>query len=420
MEITIPYGKGTINATLPDGFDIQFIEPQSIPAAANPKQVVQLALENPVDGIDLTQFSGATSAAIAINDKTRPVPHEHLLPPLLTALENIGIPRENITLIIATGTHPVMPPSEYSYILPDNIIEHYRITCHDAFDESNLTFLGTTSRNTPVYTNKEYLAADLRLVIGNIEPHQFMGFSGGVKSAAIGLAGFETININHAMMMNHKSRLGYYDDNPARQDVEEIGELIGVHFALNALLNNKKELVRAIAGNPKAVMETAIPQVKQGFQVSVDKPFDLIITSPGGYPKDINVYQTQKGMAHAVRVLKEGGTLIIAAACPEGTGSDHYEEWMFEKPTESFNDVFARFENEEFRIGPHKAFQIARDAHKFRVMLISEMEDSFVKRLLLEPVENIDVALADVLPTLSSDSRIGIMPIANATIPVLR
>ena len=257
MQVKLPYGKTYLTVDVDDAYDTTLIEPHFVPPAENPRQVVELALKEA--DIQLEHFAAAKTVAIAINDKTRPVPHDHLLPPLLDRLHEIGFSRENITFIIATGTHPVMPPDEYAMILPPNIIESYTVLCHDAYADASVAYLGETSRGTPVYANRAYLAADVRLVVGNMEPHQFMGFSGGVKSAAIGLAGHQTISRNHALMMQDQARIGEYENNPARQDVEEIGRMLDIHFALNALLNNKKQIVNAIAGNPVTVMQRGIP-----------------------------------------------------------------------------------------------------------------------------------------------------------------
>jgi nickel-dependent lactate racemase len=391
-QFKLPYGKKQLTFELSHTLKVTLLAPADVPAAADPVQAVNHALDNPVGPNRLINLAGVQSAAVAINDKTRPVPHQRLLPPLLARLEALGLPPKAISLIIATGTHPPMPPEEFKWVLPPDILARYPVVCHDAYDQASLVHLGETERGTPVWINRRYAEAELRIVVGNIEPHQFMGFSGGVKSAVIGLGGQETINRNHALLIDPQARLGEYDHNPARQDVEEMGRIIGIHFALNVILNDRKEIMEVIAGVPEAVMRYGVPRVRELYQISVPELFDLVIASPGGHPKDINVYQAQKGLAHAALVTRQGGTIVLAAACPEGSGSAKYEQWMQGKT--SFQDVFAAFEREGFQIGPHKAFQIARDASQVRVLLISEMPADFVRSLLLTPVSCLDDALA--------------------------
>jgi nickel-dependent lactate racemase len=414
-EFTLPYGKGHLSFRLPDGIEAEVVAPRETSAAPDPIGAVEAALATPVGGVDLADFRGVRSAAIAVNDKTRPVPHQYLLPPLLRRLEDLGLCPAAIQLIIATGTHPPMTPGEYRHVIPEEILARYPVLCHAADERENLAHLGATSRGTPVWVNRRFVEAELRLVVGNIEPHQFQGFSGGVKSAAIGLAGRDTINHNHAMMTDPCARLGRYTDNPTRQDVEEIGRLMGVHFALNTILNGRKEIVQIIAGKPRAVMEAGIPLSREVCQVAIAAPFDLVIASPGGHPKDLNLYQSQKALAHASLVTRDGGTVVLAAACPEGTGSKSYEAWI--EGVHSYEEVFARFKREGFHVGPHKAYQIARDAARVCVLLVSDMAPDFVRTLLLTPAPSIDEALAMTLSDCASDVRVGIMPLASSTIP---
>jgi nickel-dependent lactate racemase len=164
-------------------------------------------------------------------------------------------------------------------------------------------------------------------------------------------------------------------------------------------------------------MRNGIPRIRNLYQVAVSKQFDMMIVSPGGHPKDINMYQAQKGLAHAALVTKTGGIILLVAACPEGAGSEKYEQWLAGK--HSFQDVFDHFSAEGFRLGPHKAFQVARDAARVRVLLLSDMSPDLVRKLLLAPVKNMAEGLALAQSNLSPEARIGIMPLANATIPVL-
>ncbi len=177
----LPYGTGSEEISIPNSFHSDLIAPLDFPAAPDPIDEVARALSQPLGGIDLSSFSSLHSVAIAINDKTRPVPHHLLLPPLLSQLNEIGFAPDSISLIIATGTHLPMPQSEFSKILPSEIIARYPVFSHDT-DAADLVDLGITSRGTPILVNRRFMQADLRIVLGDIEPHHFMGFSGGVKT----------------------------------------------------------------------------------------------------------------------------------------------------------------------------------------------------------------------------------------------
>lgn len=420
-EIKIPYGHGTESLRIPDGAQIDWIEPAYVLPAGDPVGVVREALANPVDGRSLSAYAPAQSVVIAINDKTRPVPHEYLLPPLLDALHAYGILNEAVTFYIATGTHIPMPPEEFNRVLPQEILERYKVVSHDCDDAGNLVALGATSRGTPIAVNRLYFEADLKIVVGNIEPHHFAGFSGGYKSAAIGLAARQTINQNHSMLIEPGARIAIFDSNPLRQDIEEIGDALGVHFALNAILNGEKRIVRAVSGNPRAVMQAGIPISQEICQVKTSGArYDLVIASVGGAPKDINFYQSQKALTHASLFTRDGGVIILAAECPEGPGSQGYEDFML--GVRSPEEVFSKFQKLGFRVGPHKAFQVARDAARVHIILVSQIPAEKVSGLLMVPAGNLDKAYKAAVELLSpvpeQSLRVAVLPRATNTIPV--
>jgi nickel-dependent lactate racemase len=414
-EFCIPYGPGHLAFSLPERVQAKTIEAQEAADIQDPLSAVERALAAPVGDVGLAAFRGARSAAIAINDKTRAVPHRYLLPPLMQELEALGIARSEIRLLIATGAHPPMLRTEFPGVLPRAMLARYPVLCHDADEPQELVLLGMTTRGTPVWVNRHFVEADLRIVVGNIEPHQFMGFSGGVKSAAIGLAGRQTIERNHAMMTHPSALLGSHAENPVRQDVEEMGRVIGIHFALNAVLTGRKEIAHVIAGEPRAVMEAGIPLCREVCQVAVSTPFDLVIASPGGHPHDLNLYQSQKALSHSGQVTRDGGQVILAAACPEGIGSLEYEARM--QGMRSHRDVLAHFAREPFHLGSHKAFLVSRDAARLRVLLVSDMSPARVRRMLLTPAASLREATEMALAELPTQGRVAVMPRASFTIP---
>ncbi len=416
MIIEVPYGHTTQSAAISDDFTVELIDPPQVNATGVASQLIQQALANLLGGVSWETFRGVESVAIAINDKTRPVPHHLLLPPLLERLAALDIQDSNISFYIATGTHAAMTAGEFAVVLPDNILSRYHVISHNVNDVDSLVDLGQTTLGTRIMSNAAYVNSALKIVVGNIEPHQFAGFSGGVKTAAIGLSGIETINHNHSLLLDPLSCLGGYATNPLRQDIEEIGKKIGIQVALNAVLNQEREIIHVLAGDPVAVMQSGIPLSRLVCQVALPEQYDLVIASPGGHPKDINLYQSQKGFAHAAMVTKRGGSIILVAACPEGTGSRHYEEWM--KGKTSYREVIKSFCSSDFQIGPHKAYQIARDASKVQFYFCSEMDSDLAQRLLLNPTINLQTAVNLALQGANSDIRIGVMKHASSTIPL--
>ena len=417
MKIQLPYGHGSLQAHIPDQYDVELIDVPHTAPAADPLEVVDNAIQNLLGNISWSDFSGVESVGIAVNDKTRPVPHKYLLPPLLNHLNNLGISDEIVTFYIAVGSHPPMMPEEFIKTLPDLVIQRCKIISHDCEDDDSLVFIGNTSGGTPVWANRGFISSDLKIVVGNIEPHQFAGFSGGVKSAAIGLAGKKTISSNHSLMTQSGSIMGNYSNNPTRQDIEEIGKMMGVTLALNAILNHDKEIVHALAGTPAAVMETGIQLSRSVCQVKVSQTYGLVIASSGGHPKDINVYQAQKGLVPSSRITKPGGTLILVAACPEGSGSPHYQEWM--QGMESFQAVKERFWQEGFRIGAHKAFLFARNASDLNLVFCSQLNEDLARSLLLIPCQDLQTAIDKALVDLPAGEKIAVMPHAATTLTAL-
>lgn len=348
---------------------------------------------------------------IAINDKTRPVPYSALLPPLLSVLTHNGIKKEHIKFYVANGTH--VPDSNLNYLKPlENNLDGFEFLQHSCDDD--LLYLGETSYKTPVFINRKFYQSDLKISVGNIEPHHFAVYSGGVKTPAIGLAGRETITKNHSLLKDEHSVICEYENNKLRMDIEKIGEFLDLDLALNCVQTNDHVIVRIFFDKPKTVMRKGIPIVDELFSTPMDKKYDLVIASAGGYPKDINFYQAQKASTNAVKILKPGGILLLVAECRDGHGSEAYFNYVknFSSPQEVIND----FENNEFAVGPHKAYLTSRIQSKANFYLYSKIEPAIVSSLLLEPVSDLTQCLTN-LAVKYKDKDVAIMPNAVTTIP---
>ena len=413
-QYQLPYGHSHITVEIPPSFQADLLIPEIADPLPDPDQAIRNALAAPIGKNKWHDFSQAKTVGIAINDKTRPVPKPNPIQHLLDYLDELGFKPEQITLFVGSGTHAAIPNSEFSRILDQSILDRYRVMVHDC-DQSPMIDLGKTSDQTPIQINADYYQCDLKFSVGNIEPHHFMGFSGGVKTAAIGLASRATIAANHARLTHPQAHTGVYHINPLRQEVEEIGRKAGVHFCLGTILDEEKHILKVHFGDPLAVMGAAIPIVRRLFGVSVPAPYDLVIASPGGAPKDINLYQSQKALTHAARITCDQGWVILTAACPEGSGSKAYETYVTE--AKSHQAIIQHFADGYFKVGPHKALLIAKEAIRVNIILASDLSPQTVKGWKLTPSipELIDELVKWITSKLPHNARIAILPAATRT-----
>jgi lactate racemase len=411
---SLPYGDTQLTVTLPAAFRGDSLMPDPPQPMSDPENAIRAALANPLGGPNLETFNENATVGIAINDKTRPIPYPNPILPLLEHLAKLGFADENISIFISSGTHTPMASTELPSILSEEIIQRYTVLVHDC-DLSPTVSLGKTAYQTPTKINADFYQCDLKISVGNIEPHHFMGFSGGVKTAVIGLASRETINNNHIMLTHPQSKSGIFLINPMRQDVEEMGRKAGVQLSLGTILDEHKNILKVFFGEPDDVMQAAIPVVRKIFGLRVPEPYDLVIASPGGAPKDINLYQAQKALTHAAQITRDGGWVILLAACPEGSGSQSYESYVTE--AKSHQAIINQFQDGFFEVGPHKAYLIARAAQRVNIILVSEINPADVKRWKLTPSQPglLEPLIEWVTSNLPQDARIAILPAASRT-----
>ncbi len=413
----LPFGRGKIPLPLPQGWAIDVLRPNAVSPASDPAEEVSRSLRHPVGHKRLEDFRGVKTVAVSVSDETRPVPNALILPILLNGLKALGVPPSAIQILIASGLHPPLPSSRFVNILPPEIIDHYPVSAHDA-KASNLEFAGKTSRGTPVYVNPLFRNADLRIVVGLIDPHQFVGYTGGVKCAAVGLAGAQTIEANHARLFDPQAVVGEIQKNPVRQDIEEVGNLMGVDFVVNVVLDEANRLLKAFSGDPREVEKIGSEFCRTVYEIPVSREYDVVLASPGGYPKDLNLYQAQKGLAHATPIVRRGGDIVLLAECPDGHGEEVFHATMkrFAGPRE----IVEKFPQEPFKMGAHKAFLWARSLVKAEVHLVSVMDESMCRQFWVTPARNLEEAFARLRIKYPSPPKVAVMPKANSTYARIR
>jgi nickel-dependent lactate racemase len=262
-----------------------------------------------------------------------------VLPPVLDRLEKAGIPRERITILIATGLHRPASDAEIREICGDAIAGSYRVENHDARRLADHRHLGATKSGTPVYIDERFVSADLHITLGFIEPHLMLGFSGGRKLIAPGLAAQETIKVLHSpkFMRDARASEGSIDDNPLHHELLEIARLARHDFVVDVALGRGAPGARPIwgvfAGEPVAAHRKGVEFVSQVMLETLDEPVDAVITTSGGYPLDLTFYQAIKGITAAAHIVKPGGKILLLAACQEGAGAAEFSRMLRENPS---------------------------------------------------------------------------------------
>jgi nickel-dependent lactate racemase len=327
MKTQFSFGKSGIEVSVPDGFAYQVIRSRSAQALADEAAAIDAALDRPIACEPLTTLAaGKKTAAISVCDITRPAPNRKTLPPLLKRLHQAGIPADGITILIATGLHRGATEDEIQTIVGPEIAASYRIVNHDARELSEHRHLGSTGRGTPVYIDERFMAADLHITLGFIEQHLMLGFSGGRKLVAPGLAAQETIKVIHSprFMREPFATEGSISSNPLHAELLEVARMARHDFMLDVTLTQERAISGVFAGDPVKAHAAGVSFLESTGLELLPEPVDAVITSAAGYPLDLTFYQVVKGITAAQHVVKPEGRILIVAQCAEGVGSPEF------------------------------------------------------------------------------------------------
>ncbi len=418
VDVWVPYGKTEICARIPTRNYLGNIEPKEKEGLKDPKGEILRALNEPIGTKRLSELiRPGNKIAIVVNDHTRSTPTYLIVPPILEELKNAGISDSDITIIFGCGTHRAPKPEEQKAILGEEVIQRIKTVSHDCKAKDLVYLNRTKTHENKVYVNKVFAEADFRILTNNVELHYYAGYGGGRKSVLPAVSGEETIQHNHAMILNPKARTGVLEGNPVHEDMVEAARLAKADFIVNVVTNSRNEIVKAFAGDLEQAFNEGVKLVDEMYKVPIERRADIVIASSGGHPHDINLYQAHKGVENAQDAVKRGGVIIWVAECPDGHGDQLFYEWMikFKDPKELEAEV-----KRHFRLGGHKAYYLNRTLQRVQIILVSTLPDYYaVGAFRLRTARALNDALRDAFDLVGKDARVWVMPHGNITLPIV-
>jgi nickel-dependent lactate racemase len=412
MRVELAFGRTGITAEVPEGFRYRVLEARSARPLPDWERQLDAALDAPIGTPPLTELArGKRTAAISICDITRPAPNSKTLPFVLRRLHDAGIRPEDITILIATGLHRAATEAEIRQICGDHIAASYRVLNHDARNLAEHRHLGQTASGTPVYVDRRFLEADLHLTLGFIEPHLMLGFSGGRKLVAPGLAAQETIKVLHSpkFMRDRRAVEGSTADNPLHQELLEIARMARQDFILDVALARDRSIAGVFAGHPEQAHACGVAFVSKALAEILDEPVDAAITSAAGHPLDLTFYQTIKGITAASHIVKPGGRILVAGACEEGAGAPEFRQMLLEgKSDREFLDHIA---GAPVTVDQWQLEKLALVTVQQKLTYyVPGLPKEYRAKLWGRSFDNLPAAIAELTSGLPPDSSIAVIP----------
>jgi len=422
MRIKLEYGKTGLEVDLPDDNIVGPLQIREVKPLADADWVVRELLKNPIGAKPLLEIArGKRTACILICDITRPVPNQVLLPPILETLAAAGVPREGITILIATGMHRPNEGDEIVELVGESIAANYRVVNHFGQNLAEHTYLGTTERNVPVWIDSRYIEAELKITTGLIEPHLMAGYSGGRKLICPGIAALETVKVWHGpQFLEHPlADCGILEGNPVHDENTKIALMAGCDFIVNVTLSQDREITSVVAGDMIQAFERGVAFVQEVVKAELREPCEIVVTSGAGYPLDTTFYQAVKGMTGALPAVKQGGTIIIAASTTDGIGSPEFQSLFRENATlEGF--VQRILGKDYFVMDQWQLEELAKVRRKCRVKFVTQgLPAEILQGLFVEPVATVEQAVRESLDEYGRNARIAVIPKGPYVLPVV-
>lgn len=413
------FGREGLALGLPEDPRITILEGKDAPALADPFAALERSIAEPIGSAPLAELArGRRDACIVISDVTRPVPNKLILPPILKTIEEAGIPRDKITILIATGLHRPNEGEELVGLVGASIAGNFRCENHIAQRPETVVRVGETRAGIPVELCRRYVEADLKILTGFIEPHMWAGYSGGRKAILPGIASAHTMSFMHGFKMVADPGCAYDElkHNPFHRAGIEVAEMVGVDFICNVTLDAEKRVTGVFSGHFERAHEAGCEFLRPQAVVWVDERFDAVVTSGGGAPLDVSLYQTAKGITGAADVLRDGGEVLICSDCGEGLGGREFTELALS--AKSPEEFLERLQQPGFYvIDQWGAQEIYAVMTRVKVSLHStgiSAEDT--RRCHIQPVDDFPKAVRELFARLPAAARIGVIPRGPFTI----
>jgi nickel-dependent lactate racemase len=421
MRVRLDYGKTGLDVEIPETNRV--VGPLSIREAAplaDPKAALEAALAKPIGAPPLAELAkGKKDACIVICDITRPVPNQLLLPPILRTLEQAGIPRDKITILIATGLHRPNEGDELVELVGAEVAKNYRCVNHHGKVREEHDFIGTTPRGVPAWIDSRYVRADLKITTGLIEPHLMAGYSGGRKLICPGIAGLDTVKVWHGpkFLEDPRADCGILEGNPVHEENTLIAKMAGCDFIVNVAIDGKRQVTWLGAGDMMDAWMEGVKFVEQVVRVGVREPLDIVVTSCAGYPLDTTWYQAVKGLTGALPIVKRGGTIILAASLTEGVGSPEFQEVLRDNP--SLDKFIERIQTTDyFVMDQWQVEELAKVRRRCKVKVVTQgLSADVLRKCHVEPAESVEKAIAECLEEYGANARIGVIPKGPYVLP---
>ncbi|MEK6794141.1 MAG: nickel-dependent lactate racemase [Spirochaetota bacterium] len=414
MRIKLAYGKDGLDVDVPDANIAKVLRMKAARPVADIETAIAQALENPIGTMPLRKLAaGKRNAVVVITDVTRPTPNHLILPPILRAIEDTGILRKDITILIATGTHEPNEGETLRAMVGDDVYAHYTIVNHRSDDAKEVCFIGTTKALSRVSVNRHYLDADLKILTGLIEPHFMAGFSGGRKLICPGIVASETVHSMHSpkFLEDARSKNGAIPGNPFHDEISEVARMAGgADLILNVTIDEEKRITGIFAGDLFKAHEAGVAFVSSLCIDTIDREADVVVTTNSGYPLDLNFYQTVKGMVSALDIVRPGGTIIIASRCEKGVGSIAFIDLLeaFTTPEAFMKMILAPgfFKSEQWEVE-----ELCKAVMKVRVMVYTEgIPAEKLSRYGVTPIASVEDGIAQCLKDYGPSARIAVIP----------